>query len=86
MTTMELEARKASLAREVLNIESLDFVKKLEKFLKREVKKQEVEISADPYFKNQENVTAILESLEQAKRGESRILTREEQKNILLGV
>lgn len=86
MTTMELEARKASLAREVLNIDNLDFVKKLEKFFKREEKKQEEEISSDPYFKNPENVAAILESLEQVKRGECRILTREEQKKILLGV
>ena len=85
MTTMELEARKASLAREVLNIDNIDLVQKLERLFKREAKKEE-EISSDSYFNNPENVSEILESLEQAKRGESRILTREEQKNILLGV
>lgn len=83
---MELEARKASLAREVLNVDNLDIVKKLEKFFKRQVKRQEEEISSDPYFNNPENVAAILESLEQAKNGECRVLTREEQKHLLLGV
>lgn len=86
MITMELEARKASLAREVLNVDNLDVVKKLEKFFKRQVKRQEEEISSDPYFKNPENVAEILESLEQAKNGECRVLTREEQKHLLLGV
>lgn len=84
---MELEARKASLAREVLNIDNMELVKKLEKLFKREEKKEkEEEISSDPYFKNPENVAAILESLEQAKRGECRVLTRDEQKKLLLGV
>lgn len=82
---MELEARKASLAREVLNIDNVELVKKLEKLFKREEKKEK-EISSDPYFKNPENVAAILESLEQAKRGECRVLTRDEQKKLLLGV
>lgn len=83
---MELEARKASLAREVLNIDNLDFVKKLEKFFKREMKKQEVEISADPYFKNPENVAAILESLEEAKSGDCITLRSKEDIHKYLGL
>lgn len=86
MITMELEARKASLAREVLNIENLDMVKKLEKFFKREVKRQEEEISSDPYFKNPENVAEILESLEQATNGECITLRTKEDIHNYLGL
>lgn len=35
MTTLELEARKASLAREVLNLDSLELVKKAADYLHR---------------------------------------------------
>lgn len=86
MTTMELEARKASLAREVLNIDNLDFVKKLERLFKREVKKQEEEISSDPYFKNPENVADILESLEEVKNGECITLRTKEDIHKYLGL
>lgn len=86
MITMELEARKASLAREVLNVDNLDVVKKLEKFFKRQVKRQEEEVSSDPYFKNPENVAEILESLEQAKNGECITLRTKEDIHNYLGL
>lgn len=35
MTTMELETKKAALAREILNIDNLEFVEKLQKALNR---------------------------------------------------
>lgn len=84
---MELEARKASLAREVLNIDNMELVKKLEKLFKREEKKEkEEEISSDPYFKNPENVAAILESLKEVKSEDCITLRSKEDIHKYLGL
>ncbi|MCD8182099.1 MAG: hypothetical protein LUE99_02310 [Bacteroides sp.] len=39
MTTMELEAQKAMLAREILNIDDLELVKKLKNYVSRTIAK-----------------------------------------------
>lgn len=43
MTTMELEAQKAMLAREILNIDDLELVKKLKKYICKTIAKAKVE-------------------------------------------
>ena len=90
MTNLELEALRATLAREVLNIESLDILKKIQKMVKREVKKvQKVEkekISDDPYFDNPENVKALCEAIEEVNHGEYIEIKTKEELHKFLGL
>lgn len=75
MTTMELDAKKAILARELLNIDDMDVLKKIERLFRRVSKKEE-----DPFFKDPENLKRLDEAIEEMKNGEVVRLTRDELK------
>lgn len=63
MTTIELEAEKAMLARELLNIDNIEILKKVRKLLHREIKKEnEVE-----YISKEELLEGIRQGLVDVK-------------------
>lgn len=75
MTAMEMDAKKAMLIRELMNIEDMDVLKKVERLFRRATKKEE-----DPYFKDPENLKRLDEAIEEMKNGEVVRLTRDELK------
>ena len=44
MTTMELNAMRGELAREILNIENTELLKKVQRYLKRAMKTEKEEV------------------------------------------
>lgn len=77
MTTMEMDARKFVLVKELLNIEDMDVLKKIERSFRRATKKEEA-----PFFKDPENLKHLDEAIEEMKNGEVVRLTKEMQKEL----
>ena len=44
MTTMELNAMRGELARDILNIESMELLQKVQRYLKRAIKEEKEEV------------------------------------------
>ena len=74
---MEMDAKKAMLARQLLNVEDMEVLKKIERLFQRVSKKQE-----DPYFKDPENLKLLDEAIEEMKNGEVVRLTKEMQEQL----
>ena len=64
MTTMELNAMRGELAREILNIDNIELLQKVQRYLKRAMKtgKDEVE-----YIEKEEILNSIREGLREIK-------------------
>ena len=64
MTTMELNAMRGELARDILNIESLELLQKIQRYIKRAVK---VEQEETEYIEKEEILNSIREGLKEIK-------------------
>lgn len=71
MTTMELDARKAQLAREILNIDSMEVLDKLQKAFNR-VKAKAASNEETEYISKEEILAGIDAGLKDLKAGRSR--------------
>ena len=83
MTTMELNAMKGELAREILNIESMELLQKIQRYIKRAVK---VEQDETEYIEKEEILNSIREGLKEikeARRTGRKLMTAEELLNEL---
>ena len=64
MTTMELNAMRGELAREILNIENIELLKKVQRYLKRAMKTEKEEVE---YIEKEEILNSIREGLREIK-------------------
>ena len=64
MTTMELNAMRGELAREILNIESVELLQKVQRYLKRAMKTEKEEVE---YIEKEEILNSIREGLREIK-------------------
>ena len=83
MTTMELNAMRGELAREILNIESVELLHKIQRYIKRAVK---VEQEETEYIDKEEILNSIREGLKEikeARRTGRKLMTAEELLNEL---
>ena len=64
MTTMELNAMRGELAREILNIESIELLQKVQRYIKRAVKVEQEEVE---YIEKEEILNSIREGLREIK-------------------
>ena len=83
MTTMELKAMRGELAREILNIESMELLQKVQRYIKRAVK---VEQEETEYIEKEEILNSIREGLKEikeARRTGRKLMTAEELLNEL---
>ena len=83
MTTMELNAMRGELAREILNIESIELLQKVQRYIKRAVKVEQEEVE---YIEKEEILNSIREGLreiKEARRTGRKLLTAEELLNEL---
>ena len=64
MTTMELNAMRGELAREILNIENIELLQKVQRYLKRAMKKEKEEVE---YIEKEEILNSIREGLREIK-------------------
>ena len=64
MTTMELNAMRGELARDILNIESLELLQKIQRYIKRAVKTEQEE---EEYIEKEEILNSIREGLREIK-------------------
>lgn len=83
MTTMELNAMRGELAREILNIESMELLQKVQRYIKRAVK---VEQEETEYIEKEEILNSIREGLKEikeARRTGRKLMTAEELLNEL---
>ena len=64
MTTMELNAMRGELAREILNIESMELLQKVQRYIKRAMKKEIEEVE---YIEKEEILNSIREGLREIK-------------------
>ena len=64
MTTMELNAMRGELARDILNIESVELLQKIQRYIKRAVK---VEQEETEYIEKEEILNSIREGLKEIK-------------------
>ena len=64
MTTMELNAMRGELARDILNIESIELLQKIQRYIKRAVK---VEQEETEYIEKEEILNSIREGLKEIK-------------------
>ena len=64
MTTMELNAMRGELAREILNIESMELLQKVQRYLKRAMKPEKEEVE---YIEKEEVLNSIREGLREIK-------------------
>ena len=83
MTTMELNAMRGELARDILNIESVELLKKIQRYIKRAVK---VEQEETEYIEKEEILNSIREGLKEikeARRTGRKLMTAEELLNEL---
>ena len=64
MTTMELNAMRVELARDILNIESVELLQKIQRYIKRAVK---VEQEETEYIEKEEILNSIREGLKEIK-------------------
>ena len=81
MTTMELNAMRGELAREILNIESMELLQKVQRYIKRAVK---VEQEETEYIEKEEILNSIREGLKEikeARRTGRKLMTAEELLN-----
>ena len=70
MTTMELNAMRGELAREILNIENIELLQKVQRYLKRAMKTEKEEVE---YIEKEEILNSIREGLRE-RRGFPRSL------------
>ena len=78
MTTMELNAMRGELAREILNIESIELLQKVQRYIKRAVKVEQEEVE---YIEKEEILNSIREGLreiKEARRTGRKLMTAEE--------
>ena len=83
MTTMELNAMRGELAREILNIESIELLQKVQRYIKRAVKVEQEEVE---YIEKEEILNSIREGLREIKerrRTGRKLMTAEELLNEL---
>ena len=83
MTTMELNAMRGELAREILNIESIELLRKVQRYIKRAVKVEQEEVE---YIEKEEILNSIREGLreiKEARRTGRKLMTAEELLNEL---
>ena len=83
MTTMELNAMRGELAREILNIESMELLQKVQRYIKRAMKKEIEEVE---YIEKEEILNSIREGLreiKEAQRTGRKLMTAEELLNEL---
>ena len=83
MTTMELNAMRGELAREILNIESIELLQKVQRYIKRAVKVEQEEVE---YIEKEEILNSIREGLreiKEAQRTGRKLMTAEELLNEL---
>ena len=83
MTTMELNAMRGELAREILNIESIELLQKVQRYIKRAMKTEKEEVE---YIEKEEILNSIREGLreiKEARRTGRKLMTAEELLNEL---
>ena len=83
MTTMELNAMRGELAREILNIENMELLQKVQRYLKRAMKTEKEEVE---YIEKEEILNSIREGLleiKEARRTGRKLMTAEELLNEL---
>ena len=83
MTTMELNAMRGELAREILNIERIELLQKVQRYIKRAVKVEQEEVE---YIEKEEILNSIREGLreiKEARRTGRKLMTAEELLNEL---
>ena len=83
MTTMELNVMRGELARDILNIESLELLQKIQRYIKRSVKTEQEE---EEYIEKEEILNSIREGLKkvkEARRTGRKLMTAEELLNEL---
>ena len=83
MTTMELNAMRGELAREILNIESMELLQKVQRYIKRAMKTEKEEVG---YIEKEEILNSIREGLreiKEARRTGRKLMTAEELLNEL---
>ena len=83
MKTMELNAMRGELAREILNIESMELLQKVQRYIKRAVKVEQEEVE---YIEKEEILNSIREGLreiKEARRTGRKLMTAEELLNEL---
>ena len=83
MTTMELNAMRGELAREILNIESMELLQKEQRYLKRAMKTEKEEVE---YIEKEEVLNSIREGLreiKEAQRTGRKLMSAEELLNEL---
>ena len=64
MTTMELNAMRGDLAREILNIDNIELLQKVQRYLKRAMKTEKEEVE---YIEKEEILNSIREGLREIK-------------------
>ena len=80
---MELNAMRGELARDILNIESMELLQKIQRYIKRAVK---VEQEETEYIEKEEILNSIREGLKEikeARRTGRKLMTAEELLNEL---
>ena len=83
MTTMELNAMRGELAREILNIESIELLQKVQRYIKRAMKTEKEEVE---YIEKEEILNSIREGLreiKEAQRTGRKLMSAEELLNEL---
>ena len=83
MTTMELNAMRGELAREILNIENIELLQKVQRYLKRAMKTENEEVE---YIEKEEILNSIREGLreiKEAQRTGRKLMSAEELLNEL---
>mgnify|MGYP003424365084 FL=1 len=80
---MELNAMRGELAREILNIESIELLQKVQRYIKRAVKVEQEEVE---YIEKEEILNSIrkgLSEIKEARRTGRKLMTAEELLNEL---
>lgn len=83
MTTMELNAMRGELAREILNIESMELLQKVQRYIKRAMKTEKEDVE---YIEKEEILNSIREGLREMKEARltgRKLITAEELLNEL---
>ena len=83
MTTMELNAMRGELAREILNIENIELLQKVQLYVKRAMKTEKEEVE---YIEKEEILNSIREGLreiKEAQRTGRKLMSAEELLNEL---
>ena len=83
MTRMELNALRGELARDILNIESVELLSKIQRYIKRTLKVEQEEVE---YIGKEEILNSIREGLKEikeARRTGRKLMTAEELLNEL---